>query len=120
VSRISVSIVDDDAGSRGATASLVRSLGLQVDTFGSAQEFLDSPACASTACLVTDIHMPGISGLELLGRLRARRPDCPVIVVTGFPTGPVRDKALECGAAGFFAKPLAAGFLSCLEEQLTA
>lgn len=117
---LSVSIVDDDAGSRGATASLVRSLGLAVDTFGSAREFLESPASANSACLITDIHMPEITGLELQGRLRAIRPDCPVIVVTSFPTAAVRDMALEGGAVGFFAKPLGADFLNCLEGLLAA
>ena len=117
---LSVSIVDDDAGSRGATASLVRSLGLSVETFGSAREFLDSRAPTTTACLITDIHMPEITGLELQGRLRALRPDCPVIVVTGFPTAAVHDMAIEGGAIGFFAKPLGANFLTCLEDRLIA
>lgn len=119
MSRITVSIVDDDPGSRGATASLVRSLGLAVETFGSALAFLNAPARATTACLVTDIHMPEITGLELQGRLRALRPDCPVIVVTGFPTPAVRDMALLGGAVGFFPKPLGADFLTCLEHQIT-
>lgn len=117
---LSVSIVDDDAGSRGATASLLRSLGLSVETFGSAREFLHSRVSTTTACLVTDVHMPDISGLELQGRLREIRPDCPVIVVTGFPTVAVRDMALEGGAAGFFAKPLGADFLTCLEGLVSA
>lgn len=115
---ITVSIVDDDAGSRGATASLVRSLGLSVEAFASAREFLDSGAAATTACLVTDIHMPEISGLQLQGRLRSLRPDCPVIIVTGFPTAAVREMALEGGAIGFFAKPLGADFLGCIEDRI--
>lgn len=114
-----VSIVDDDAGSRGATASLVRSLGCSVAVFASAPSFLQSSACATTVCLVTDVHMPEVTGLELQARLRIVRPDCPVIVVTGFPTEAVRDMALEGGAAGFFAKPLGAEFLNCLEQQIT-
>ena len=117
---LSVSIVDDDAGSRGATASLVRSLGLAVETFGSAREFLESPASATSACLITDIHMPEITGLELQGRLRALLPNLPVIVVTGFPTAAVRDMALEAGAVGFFAKPLGPNFLACLEGLIAA
>ena len=117
---LSVSIVDDDVGSRGATASLVRSLGLSVETFSSAREFLDSRASATTACLITVIHMAEITGLELQSRLRALRPDCPVIVVTGFPTDAVRDMALEGGAADFFAKPLGADFLTCLEGLIAA
>ena len=115
---LSVSIVDDDAGSRGATASLVRSLGLLVETFASARDFLDSEAPATTACLVTDIHMPEITGLELQGRLRVLRPDCPVIVVTGYPTPAVREMALEGGAIGFFCKPLGADFLDCLDKRI--
>lgn len=118
MSRIFVSIVDDDAGSRGATASLVRSLGLAVDVFPSAREFLESRSWAMTACLVTDVHMPEISGLELQTRLRVLRPDCPVLVVTGFPTEAVREMAIEGGAAGFFAKPLGSDFLTRLEGQI--
>ena len=102
------------ASSRGATASLVRSLGVAVETFSSAREFLASPASATTTCLITDIHMPEITGLELQGRLRALRPDCPVIVVTGFPTDAVRDMAMANRAVGVFAKPLGADFLACL------
>lgn len=115
---LSVSIVDDDAGSRGATASLVRSLGLSVETFASAREFLDSPASMTTVCLITDVHMPDITGLELQSHMETIQPDCPVIVVTGFPTDAVRDMALAGGAAGFFAKPLGADILACLESWL--
>ncbi|MNV80779.1 response regulator FixJ [compost metagenome] len=64
--------------------------------------------------------MPEITGLELQGRLRSLRPDCPVIVVTGFPTAAVRDMARKGGAAGFFAKPLGADFLTCLESLVAA
>lgn len=113
-----VAIVDDDAGSRGATASLIRSLGCSVAAFASAREFLTSSGCATTACLVTDVHMPDMTGLDLQSRIGTTRPDCPVIVVTGFPTDALRHMALEGGAAGFFAKPLGADFLSCLEEQI--
>ncbi len=119
MSEVSVSIVDDDAGNRGALASLVRSLGLSVDAFGSAADFLASPAVSLTACLVTDVHMPDMSGLALQARVRSLRPNCPVIVVTGFPTDGLRRQAEAGGAAGFFAKPLGADFLHCLEEQIS-
>jgi FixJ family two-component response regulator len=118
VSEVSVSIVDDDAGNRGALASLVRSLGLSVDAFASGPAFLASPAASATACLVTDVHMPEMSGLDLQDRLRRVRPDCPVIIVTGFPTDALRQRATAGGAAGFFAKPLGADFLHCLEIQI--
>jgi FixJ family two-component response regulator len=118
VPRIFVSIVDDDAGSRGATASLVRSIGYTVETFGGAKEFLASPAGSTTACLVTDVHMPLMGGLELLRRFHALRPDCPVIVVTGLPTRAVEKASIDGSARGFFAKPLGAEFLSCVQAQV--
>ena len=112
---LTVTIVDDDAGSRGATASLVRSLGLPATTFEDAGAFLASAVSSTTACLVTDIHMPGIGGLELLERFRILRPDCPVIVVSGFLTPAVREMAMARGAAAVFAKPLDDQFLACVE-----
>lgn len=116
VSGISVSIVDDDPGSRCALASLIRSLGFSTTVFDSAAAFLASPSPAAAACLVSDLHMPEMGGLELLARMRDQRPDCPVILVTAYPSEAVEWMATEAGACGFFSKPLGADFLAALER----
>lgn len=116
VSGISVSIVDDDPGSRCALASLIRSLGFGTTVFDSAAAFLASASPAATACLVSDLHMPETGGLELLALMRDQRPDCPVILVTAYPSETVELMAAEAGACGFFPKPLGADFLAALER----
>jgi len=78
-----ISIVDDDDSVRAAMSSLVRSLGYCV--FWSAEEFLTSPRLHDASCLITDVQMPGMSGLELQDELAVRRPDMPVILITGHP-----------------------------------
>src|SRR5262249_35201050 len=80
-----ISIVDDDAAVRQATEALVRSLGHRAATFSSAEEFLSSDRLHETSCLITDVQMPGMTGIELQRRLTAMGPRCPVIVVTGSP-----------------------------------
>ncbi len=100
-----ISIVDDDESVRMAVSSLVRSLGFQVCTFSSAEEFLASPLLAQTSCLVSDIQMPGMSGLELQKALSARDSGIPIIFITAFPEDGVRRRAEAAGAVGFLSKP---------------
>ena len=101
-----IAIVDDDADVRGSAESLLRSAGLNACSFASAEAFLESPLCARTDCLVTDLHMPGMDGLALQYELRRRDLAFPVIVVTGFANAAARHKAIDAGALAFLAKPV--------------
>jgi FixJ family two-component response regulator len=100
-----VSIVDDDESVRDATEGLVRSLGYSVATFASAEEFLRSDRVNDTACLITDLHMPGLNGIELQRRLTAQGHHMPIIFITAFPEEKTRSRALDAGAVGFLSKP---------------
>jgi FixJ family two-component response regulator len=80
-----ISIVDDDGSVRDATQSLIRSLGYNVETFASAEEFLGWFQVEETACLVTDVQMPGLSGVELQNRLISDGRDMPTIFISAFP-----------------------------------
>jgi FixJ family two-component response regulator len=100
-----IAIVDDDDAIRIAAASLIRSLGLRARSFASAEEFLGSETLEETACLVTDVHMPGISGLELQDVLRARGQKMPIIFITAYPEEAIHMRARAAGAAAVFLKP---------------
>jgi FixJ family two-component response regulator len=100
-----IAVVDDDDFVRSSMESLVRSLGLRVATFCSAEAFLASSSRDDIDCLITDLQMPGIGGLELQQRLLAEGRRTPIIIVTAFPEERSRRKAELAGAAGFFAKP---------------
>jgi FixJ family two-component response regulator len=115
-----ISIVDDDASARVATDRLVRSLGLSTCAFASAEEFLESPCMHNTSCLVTDVKMPRVGGLELQSRLLAQGHDIPIIFMTAFPEERARTRALAEGAVCFLTKPLDATTLSrCIEAALS-
>jgi len=103
-----VSVIDDDASVRAATDNLLSSHGYLVRTFASAEEFLLSPHLHDCTCVVADVHMPGMSGLELLTYMRAQGYLAPVIFITAFPEESVRASALKAGAIGFLAKPFVA------------
>lgn len=100
-----ISIVDDNQYARQALESLIRSLGYATASFQSADDFLSSGCVENTACLVTDIEMPGESGLDLHQQLQARGHQTPVIFVTGMPEE-YRERCLRAGAIGFLNKPL--------------
>jgi FixJ family two-component response regulator len=115
-----ISIVDDDESVREATKGLVRSLGYRAATFGSAEEFLRSERVHETSCLIADVQMPGLSGLELQSHLIAEGRPTPMIFVTAFPEARVRTQALEAGAFGFLSKPFdEENLIACLEKALT-
>ncbi len=101
-----IAIVDDDEAVRDATQRLVRSLGYGASTFGTADEFLKSEQVHNTSCLITDLHMPGLSGLDLQGQLIARGHRIPVIFITGYPDENVRALAMKAGAVAFLSKPV--------------
>jgi len=116
-----ISIVDDDAAVRQATEALVRSLGHRAATFSSAEEFLSSDRLHETSCLITDVQMPGMTGIELQCRLTATGPRCPVIVVTGSPDAGLRARAFAAGAVGVLGKPFSDEMLiACLDGALGA
>lgn len=100
-----ISIIDDDAWAREGINNLVVSLGYQTLTFASAEEFLESGCIDRTACVITDLQMPGLSGLDLQQRLTSQGQRISVIVVTAFPDDKCRLRALEAGAHGFLVKP---------------
>ena len=100
-----ISIVDDDPSVREATKGLVRSLGYGAAAFASAEDFLQSDQVNDTACLITDVQMPGLSGVELQSRLIAQGNCTPIIFITAFPEQRIRARALEAGAVGFLSKP---------------
>ena len=103
-----ISVIDDDASVRAATDNLLSSLGYLVRTFASAEEFLRSPQLHACACVVADVQMPGMSGVDLLSHMRAQGHSTPFILITAFPEDSVRDRARKAGAFGFLAKPFAA------------
>jgi len=100
-----ISIIDDDASVRAALGSLVRSLGYTARTFESVESFLDSRDMAETSCIVTDIQMPGMSGLDLQSQLRTAGFAIPTVLITAFPEEHLRVRAEAGGAIGFLAKP---------------
>jgi FixJ family two-component response regulator len=100
-----ISVVDDDQSMRDATSRLVRSLGFAVATFASAEDFLESDRIEDTTCLITDVQMPGLSGVDLQNRLIADGRLMPIIGVTAFPEEGIRTQMLEAGAVGFLSKP---------------
>lgn len=114
-----ISIVDDDESVRTAMKSLMLSLGYRADTFASAQMFLRSPHIADTACVISDVHMPGMGGLELQSVLIAQGQDLPIIFITAFFDDAAKDRALKAGAVCFLQKPFEGdALIHCVEEAL--
>jgi FixJ family two-component response regulator len=114
-----ISIVDDDESMRESTKGLVRSLGYQAATFASAEEFLQSDSMDSTSCLIADVQMPGLSGIDLQRSLIARGIQMPTIFITAFPEEGTRAHALMAGAIGFLGKPFSEeSLLQCLDAAL--
>jgi FixJ family two-component response regulator len=100
-----VAIVDDDDSIRNAFQGLLKAVGLTSQAFASAEEFLQSGQQNQTACLITDIRLPGISGLELQARLNADHCRIPTIFITAHGDAQMRMRAMRAGAVEFLAKP---------------
>jgi FixJ family two-component response regulator len=112
-------IVDDDAPVRESTQGLMRSLGFPARSFADAAAFLSSDCLACTACLIADVHMPGMSGLDLYRHLVACGRAVPTILITGYPDDSVRAMAMQEGIVGYLAKPCREDdLLSCLRRAL--
>jgi FixJ family two-component response regulator len=101
-----ISIVDDDESVRDATKSLLRSFGYTAQSFGSAEEFLDSARIEETDCLVTDVQMPGLTGVELQDRLLSDGHDVPTIFISAYPSPRLEQQVLKSGAIAYLRKPL--------------
>jgi FixJ family two-component response regulator len=114
-----ISIVDDDRAVREATRGLVRSLGYNALAFASAEEFLGSALLNKTSCLITDLQMPGLSGIDLQDRLIADGHRMPIIFITAYPEERVRVRAMKAGAVCFMSKPYSdENLVDCIERAL--
>jgi FixJ family two-component response regulator len=114
-----ISIVDDDDSLRQALVALVRSMGFRSTAFASAEDFLAAPELKDTDCLVTDIQMPGMSGIELRRNLTERGIALPVIMITARTESGLQEKALASGAMFVLRKPFEADVLAnCIEQAL--
>jgi FixJ family two-component response regulator len=114
-----ISIVDDDESVRESTKGLVRSLGYVAATFASAEEFLASDHLRECSCLITDIQMPGLSGVELQSRLIADGHNMPIIFMTAFPEERTRARVMQAGAVCFMSKPYSdERLIGCLDRAL--
>jgi FixJ family two-component response regulator len=117
-----ISIVDDDESVREAVGGLLKALGFGTEVFASAEDFLRSGHAANTACVITDVHMPVMSGLELQARVAGEGHGIPFIFITAFPNDQIRARALKGGAVCFLNKPfteaeLVAGIRSALRHR---
>jgi RNA polymerase sigma factor (sigma-70 family) len=100
-----VYVVDDDLSVRQALSSVIRSVGLRVETFASAEEFVRHPRADAPACLVLDVQLPDASGLDLVHRLETLEAPVPVVFITGHGTIPMSVRAMKAGAIEFLTKP---------------
>jgi FixJ family two-component response regulator len=100
-----VFVVDDDAPMRESLKNLMRSVGLRVEAFASAQEFLHSPRPDVPGCLVLDVRLPGLSGLDLQQQMAQGDRDMPIIFITGYGDIPMTVQAMKAGAVEFLTKP---------------
>jgi len=114
-----IAIADDDESVRRAVTRLLRSRGFVAHAFASAEEFLQSAAMREVSCLICDVRMPGISGLELQARMTAQNLRTPIIFITAFHDVRIRWKALEAGAVCFLKKPFKSKeLIECVERAL--
>ena len=119
--KLPVSVVDDDRFFRESMCRLMRSLGYPADVFPSAADFLVSPRLPETACLITDVHMPAMTGYELHRRLIDTGQSIPTILVTGFPNEIDRVRALNDGVVCYLRKPVDEEHLKqCVRDALTS
>jgi len=116
-----IAIVDDDEAVREAMKLLMRSLGYHASTFASADEFLNSEQLDDTSLLITDVQMPGLSGIDMQDLLIAEGHRIPIIFITGHPDDNARVRAVKTGAVAFLTKPVNADHLvGHLEKALKA
>jgi FixJ family two-component response regulator len=115
-----IAIVDDDELVREATKGLIRSMGLAAEAFPSGEDFLRSPHLTRTTCLVTDVNMPGMSGLDLHHRVAAMPKRIPTILITAYPSDSIRDRALSAGIICYLVKPFSEDeLLNCIGTAMS-
>jgi FixJ family two-component response regulator len=115
-----ISIIEDDASVRCAMHNLVRSLGFTACTYACAEDFLRSQRLDDTACIIADVQMPGLSGVELQSVLLSQGRRTPFIFITAFNGDAVRTRAMKAGAVAFLSKPVEGSTLiQCLDKALT-
>ena len=115
-----ISVVDDDESMREAIRGLMRSLGYRAQAFRSAEEFLTSRQVLHTCCLIADVQMPGMTGLELHRHLVALGKTIPTILITAYPDDSVRERALGDGVVGYLSKPFDENdLLACIQSSLS-
>jgi FixJ family two-component response regulator len=116
-----IAIIDDDESVRATTSSLVRSLGFDVAVFRSAEDYLQSSQLHSASCLISDVQMPGMSGLDLQSHLAAQGHQVPIIFITAFPHSNVEQRARDAGAVCVLNKPFdGSALVECIERALRA
>jgi FixJ family two-component response regulator len=114
-----ISIIDDDQSVREALQDLIDSLGFRVHAFPSAIEFLASPDIRTTSCMIADVHMPHMSGVELYRRVTELGHAIPTILITAYPNDSVRDRALAAGVICYLTKPFDDNALiGCVQSAL--
>src|SRR3989454_12481256 len=101
-----VFVVDDDVSVRESLDLLIRCAGWQAETFASAQEFLSRPRVLAPSCLVLDVGLPDVNGLDLQQRVAADRTDMPIIFITGYGDVPMTVRAMKAGAVEFLTEPV--------------
>ena len=117
-----ISIVDDDESVRHALKSLIDSVGFRAEPFRSGEEFLNSPHVSTTAVLIADVRMPGMSGLELQDRLSAAHSSIPIVFISAHDDSEARNRGLRAGAVAFLQKPFSEDLLlgaitDCLDKR---
>jgi FixJ family two-component response regulator len=114
-----IAVVDDDESVREATKGLMRSMGFAVEVFPSGEDFLKSPDLSHTACLVADVNMPGMSGLDLHDHVSALDKRIPTILMTAYPNDWNRKRALAAGVRCYLVKPFSEDELfNCIHKAL--
>jgi FixJ family two-component response regulator len=115
-----ISIVDDDESMREAVKGLMKSLGYRVEAAASAEEFLRSRYVRSTSCLIADVQMPGMTGLDLYRHLSASGKVIPTVLITAYPDESARERALAAGVSGYLSKPFDENdLIACIRSALT-
>jgi FixJ family two-component response regulator len=113
-----IAVVDDDPSVRRALGRLLSAAGFQTQLYSSSEEFLESQAGMHPGCLILDVHLPGMSGLELQTHLLAEHRRCPILFITAFDDRAAQQQALQNGAVAFLNKPLDTGHLLQLIETV--
>ena len=114
-----ISIVDNDQSARVGTTDLIEAMGFVAATFERAEDFLNSPSLLNTSCVIADVQMPGMTGLELYDRLVTSGKVIPTILMTAFPNKEDKARALRAGVVGYLTKPFSdSELLACIRAAL--